>query len=145
VNRGIYNFLCQIIFILVWWHYPWLFCYLYCDVTHWSIEEIEFHLHFKLFDFLGVHKYRESKSLFLQYLIYSTQSFHTGIWFFNLQESLVNLFFHCPHVRLIWLQVAHCLQTKCNIDFAISPEICILGVLTGQHFNILNTLIVSFR
>jgi hypothetical protein len=22
--------LCQI--ILVWWHYPWLFCYLYCDV-----------------------------------------------------------------------------------------------------------------
>ena len=22
----------SIIFILVWWHYPWLFCYLYCDV-----------------------------------------------------------------------------------------------------------------
>ena len=32
MNRGIYNFLCQIIFILIWWHYPWLFCYLYCDV-----------------------------------------------------------------------------------------------------------------
>ena len=30
MNRGIYNFLCHI--ILVWWHYPWLFCYLYCDV-----------------------------------------------------------------------------------------------------------------
>ena len=58
---------------------------------------------------------------------------------------MVRLFFHCPHVHLIWLQVAHCLQTKCNIDLVISPEICILGVLTGQYFNILNTLIVIVK
>ena len=64
---------------------------------------------------------------------------------FETRESLVHLFSHCPHVRLIWFQVAHCLQTKCNIDFVISPEICILGVLTGQYFNILNTLIVIVK
>ena len=64
---------------------------------------------------------------------------------FETRESLVHLFFHCPHVLLIWFQVAHCLQTKCNIDFVISPEICILGVLTGQYFNILNTLIVIVK
>ena len=50
-----------------------------------------------------------------------------GSFCFETRESLVHLFFHCPHVRLIWLQVAHCLQTKCNIDFVISREICILG------------------
>ena len=43
------------------------------------------------------------------------------------------------HVRLIWLQVAHCLQTKCNIDFVILPEICILGVLTGQYIEYINS------
>ena len=35
-----------------------------------------------------------------------------------------------------------CSRSTCRVDFVISPEICILGVLTGQYFNILNTLIV---
>ena len=64
---------------------------------------------------------------------------------FETRESLEHLFFLCPHVRLIWLQAAYFLQTKSNIDFAISPHICVLGVLTGQHFNILNTLIVIVK
>ena len=39
----------------------------------------------------------------------------------------------------------HIAYKQCNIDFVISPEICILGVLTGQYFNILNTLIVIVK
>jgi hypothetical protein len=41
--------------------------------------------------------------------------------------------------------IRFCGQKQTFIDFVISPEICILGVLTGQYFNILNKLIVIVK
>jgi hypothetical protein len=41
--------------------------------------------------------------------------------------------------------IRFCGQKQTLFDFVISPEICILGVLTGQYFNILNKLIVIIK
>jgi hypothetical protein len=46
-----------------------------------------------------------------------------------------HLFYYCTHVRLLWLQFVQCLKTKCGITIDVTPKTCILGMLSGDHFN----------
>jgi hypothetical protein len=51
-------------------------------------------------------------------------------------------YYYCTHVRLVRPEFAQCLKTKCDITIDVTLEICILGMLSGDHFNIINTCII---
>ena len=60
---------------------------------------------------------------------------------FETNETM-KFFYYCAHVRLLWLQFAQCSKTKCGITIDVTLETCILGMLSGDHFNIIDTCII---
>ena len=48
-------------------------------------------------------------------------------------------YFHNKKIKRLWLQFAQCLKTKCGITIDVTPETCILELLSGDNFNIINT------
>ena len=62
---------------------------------------------------------------------------------FESKETMTHiLFYFCTHVHLLWLQFAQCLKTKCGIIIDVTLETCILVMLSGDHFNIIDTCII---
>ena len=64
---------------------------------------------------------------------------------FETKETMTHLLYYCTHVRLLWFQFAQCFKTKCGITIDVTPETCILGMLSGDHFNIINTCIIIIK
>ena len=64
---------------------------------------------------------------------------------FETKETMTHLFYYCTHVRLLWLQFVQCLKTKYGITINVTPETCILGMLSGDHFNMINTCIIIIK
>jgi len=46
---------------------------------------------------------------------------------FETKETMTHISYYYTHFRLLWLQFAQCLKTKCGITIDVTPETVFLG------------------
>jgi hypothetical protein len=64
---------------------------------------------------------------------------------FEAKETMTHFFLLLNICSSLMACICTMLQNKCGITIDVTPETCILGMLSGDHFNIINTCIIIMK